>query len=74
MEHLSIDRQPVEAAIAPCKRVSVSSYLATRLVQAGVHEIFTVPGDFILFMLDEFIRNPQLELVGCCNELNAGST
>jgi TPP-dependent 2-oxoacid decarboxylase len=66
-------RLPVEDAIAQsATSVSVSNYLATRLVEAGVEKVFTVPGDFILAMLDEFVRHPNLQLIGCCNELNAG--
>jgi len=31
-----------------------------------------VPGDFTLALLDEFLKEPSLSMVGCCNELNAG--
>ncbi|KAL2633294.1 hypothetical protein R1flu_004773 [Riccia fluitans] len=31
-----------------------------------------VPGDFNLILLDHLIAEPELKLVGCCNELNAG--
>lgn len=51
---------------------SIGEYLARRLVQAGVRHYFTVPGDFNLVLLDQLLKNPALELVGCCNELNAG--
>ena len=51
---------------------SVGEYLATRLEQAGVRHYFTVPGDFNLVLLDQLLKNPRLQLIGCCNELNAG--
>ncbi len=51
---------------------TIGGYLATRLAQAGVRDFFSVPGDFNLVLLDEFLKQPELRMVGCCNELNAG--
>ncbi|KAI4338612.1 hypothetical protein MLD38_023649 [Melastoma candidum] len=34
--------------------------------------LFSVPGDFNLTLLDHLIAESSLNLVGCCNELNAG--
>jgi len=51
---------------------TVGAYLATRLAQAGARDFFSVPGDFNLVLLDEFLKQPGLRMVGCCNELNAG--
>ena len=51
---------------------TVGSYLATRLAQAGVRDFFGVPGDFNLVLLDALIKQPELRMIGCCNELNAG--
>lgn len=51
---------------------SVGEYLATRLEQIGVRHYFTVPGDFNLILLDQLLKNPRLQMIGCCNELNAG--
>eukprot|EP00981_Chlorochromonas_danica_P015862 scaffold14717_cov168-Ochromonas_danica.AAC.9 len=51
--------------------VTVGTYLARRLVQAGVGHYFTVPGDFTLSLLDEFLLQDNLNMIGCCNELNA---
>ncbi|XP_020419526.1 pyruvate decarboxylase 4 [Prunus persica] len=47
-------------------------HLARRLVQIGITDVFTVPGDFNLSLLDGLIAEPELNLIGCCNELNAG--
>ncbi|MCL7029199.1 hypothetical protein MKW94_013858 [Papaver nudicaule] len=51
---------------------TLGRHLARRLVQVGVSDVFAVPGDFNLTLLDDLIAEPGLKLVGCCNELNAG--
>lgn len=51
---------------------NLGRHLAQRLVQIGVEDIFTVPGDFNLTLLDHLIAEPKLKNIGCCNELNAG--
>ncbi|GJZ35176.1 pyruvate decarboxylase 1 [Tanacetum coccineum] len=51
---------------------TLGGHLAHRLVQIGVHDVFSVPGDFNLTLLDYLVAEPGLNLVGCCNELNAG--
>ncbi|KAG1346418.1 pyruvate decarboxylase 1 [Cocos nucifera] len=51
---------------------TLGRHLARRLVQIGVQDVFSVPGDFNLTLLDHLIAEPELNLVGCCNELNAG--
>ncbi|MEO1190496.1 MAG: thiamine pyrophosphate-binding protein [Pseudomonadota bacterium] len=53
-------------------RWTVGSYLAHRLHDIGLRHYFSVPGDFNLVLLDELLTNPGLQMVGCCNELNAG--
>lgn len=52
--------------------ISTANYLVTRLEQIGVKCFFTVPGDFILNLLDEFLRSNKIRMINCCNELNAG--
>ncbi|KAK8297127.1 hypothetical protein V6Z11_D05G166500 [Gossypium hirsutum] len=51
---------------------TLGRHLARRLVEIGVKDVFSVPGDFNLTLLDHLIAEPELNLVGCCNELNAG--
>ncbi|KAL0338162.1 UNVERIFIED_CONTAM: Pyruvate decarboxylase 2 [Sesamum angustifolium] len=51
---------------------TLGRHLARRLVQIGVSDVFSVPGDFNLTLLDHLIAEPGLTLIGCCNELNAG--
>ncbi|WOL04617.1 pyruvate decarboxylase 1-like [Canna indica] len=63
--------------LAPAKVVTsadatLGRHIARRLVQIGVNDVFSVPGDFNLTLLDHLIAEPGLRLIGCCNELNAG--
>ncbi|GAU39599.1 hypothetical protein TSUD_384820 [Trifolium subterraneum] len=51
---------------------TLGRHLARRLVEIGIRDVFSVPGDFNLTLLDHLIAEPQLNLIGCCNELNAG--
>ncbi|KAH0849549.1 hypothetical protein HID58_096295 [Brassica napus] len=51
---------------------TLGRHLAHRLVEIGVNDVFSVPGDFNLTLLDHLIAEPGLNLIGCCNELNAG--
>ena len=50
---------------------TAGSYLAKRFEQMGIEHNFIVPGDLNLVLLDELLKNKNLEQVGCCNELNA---
>jgi len=52
--------------------ISIGEYLAKRLEEIGVKHYFAVPGDYNLILLDKLIKNKNIELIGCCNELNAG--
>ncbi|GJX92100.1 pyruvate decarboxylase 2 isoform X2 [Tanacetum coccineum] len=54
------------------KDATLGRHLARRLVEVGITDIFTVPGDFNLTLLDHLIAEPRLKNIGCCNELNAG--
>lgn len=51
---------------------TLGRHVARRLVQIGIRDVFSVPGDFNLTFLDHLIDEPGLNVVGCCNELNAG--
>ena len=50
---------------------TVGNYLATRFEQIGVKHHFVVPGDYNLVLLDQLLRNKNVQQIGCCNELNA---
>ncbi|CAL5422794.1 unnamed protein product [Camellia sinensis] len=56
----------------PSPFATPSTPLARRLVQIGVSDVFSVPGDFNLTLLDHLLAKPGLNLIDCCNELNAG--
>ncbi len=53
------------------KRWTVGAYLIERVREVGVRHVFGVPGDYVLGFMDQLVASP-LELVGTCNELNAG--
>ncbi|OEL24652.1 Pyruvate decarboxylase 1 [Dichanthelium oligosanthes] len=69
--HTVIAAPPAAAAVSPAG-ATLGRHLARRLVQIGASDVFAVPGDFNLTLLDYLIAEPGLTLVGCCNELNAG--
>jgi len=50
---------------------TVGRYLVARLEEVGVRHVFGVPGDYVLGFMDEIVES-RMELVGTCNELNAG--
>jgi pyruvate decarboxylase len=60
------------ASFAASAEATLGRHLARRLVQVGVSDVFGVPGDFNLTLLDHLIAEPGLRFIGCCNELNAG--
>ncbi|KAF3536538.1 hypothetical protein F2Q69_00018243 [Brassica cretica] len=66
------DSAPSSALSVGSSEATLGRHLARRLVQAGVTDIFSVPGDFNLTLLDHLIAEPELKNIGCCNELNAG--
>lgn len=51
---------------------TVGDYLLDRLAELGVTEIFGVPGDFNLELLDHVVAHSDIRWVGSANELNAG--
>jgi len=62
---------PSSYPLSPAE-ATLGRHIARRLVQIGVTDVFTVPGDFNLTLLDHLIAEPGLKNIGCCNELNAG--
>jgi indolepyruvate decarboxylase len=51
---------------------TVGSYLAQRLQELKISDYFAIPGDYNLSLLDELLKNNALNMINCCNELNAG--
>ena len=71
-EHMRSPDERVFVEEPEVSTTTVGSYLAQRLVEAGASTFFTVPGDYILGLLDSLLKNKGLKMVGCCNELNGG--
>ncbi|KAF7067982.1 hypothetical protein CFC21_073787 [Triticum aestivum] len=75
MEIGSVPSQDEDAAAATPREATLGRHLARRLAEVGARDVFAVPGDFNLTLLDELeAEQPSgggVRLVGCCNELNA---
>jgi pyruvate decarboxylase len=54
------------------EKFTIGTYLAARLEQAGLKHYFAIPGDYNLTLLDELLKNSNLQMISCCNELNGG--
>ncbi|XXG85892.1 hypothetical protein AAC387_Pa11g0897 [Persea americana] len=72
-----MDTKIGSGVVSPCPffaapDATLGRHLARRLVEIGVTDVFTVPGDFNLTLLDHLIAEKGLTNIGCCNELNAG--
>jgi indolepyruvate decarboxylase len=52
--------------------MNVSDYLIKSLENIGISHIFGLPGDYNFEILYSVNRNPNVEWIGCTNELNAG--
>ncbi|WRX24038.1 Thiamine pyrophosphate enzyme [Theobroma cacao] len=63
---------PVSPTVINSSEATLGRHLARRLVHVGVTDVFSVPGDFNLTLLDHLIAELELNLIGCCNELKAG--
>jgi len=50
---------------------SVIEYVLGRLHDIGVTDVFGVPGDFAFPVQDALVAHPDINWIGCCNELNA---
>jgi TPP-dependent 2-oxoacid decarboxylase len=53
------------------ENTTVGRYLIDRLGMAGLKHMFGVPGDYVLDFMDRIVDS-DIELIGNCNELNAG--
>jgi len=50
---------------------TVIEYVLSRLHTIGITDVFGVPGDFAFPVNDAICLHPQMQWIGCCNELNA---
>jgi indolepyruvate decarboxylase len=51
---------------------TVIEYVLRRLKDIGIDATFGVPGDFAFPVQDAIVNDPDVDWIGCCNELNAG--
>ena len=49
---------------------TIGDYLAERFAQVGIRNVFVVPGDYNLVLLDKIQAQKDLSEIGCTNELN----
>jgi len=52
--------------------VKVADYLAQRMVELGIKDVFGLPGDFNFNVLYALEKNENINWINCTNELNAG--
>jgi len=53
-------------------RIKVAEYLIQELNKLGIEDVFGLPGDYNFNILYAIGDNPNMNWVGCTNELNAG--
>jgi indolepyruvate decarboxylase len=51
---------------------TVGTYIAHRLKELDMSCYFAIPGDYNLSLLDQLLKEKELQMINCCNELNAG--
>ena len=51
---------------------TVIEHVLGRLKDIGILDIFGVPGDFSFAVGDAVVNSPEVNWIGCCNELDAG--
>jgi indolepyruvate decarboxylase len=51
---------------------TVIQYVLGRLKDIGIGDVFAVAGDFAFAIHDAIVQDPDINYIGCCNELNAG--
>ncbi len=52
-------------------KIKVADYLAKRLYELGIEDVFGLPGDYNFNILDSIIKNQGLTWINSTNELNA---
>ncbi|MEA5537863.1 thiamine pyrophosphate-binding protein [Limnoraphis robusta Tam1] len=61
----------IEKPVVGSVTTTVGEYLVSQLEAVGVRHVFGVPGDYVLDLMDIMVES-SMQLVGTCNELNAG--
>lgn len=55
----------------PKAGMTIGDYLIQRLQDFGIHDVFGIPGDYVLTFYSQLEHSP-INVVGCCSEDNAG--
>ena len=55
----------------PVDQLSIGEFLIRRLQDYGIHDVFGIPGDYVLAFYSMLEHSP-INLIGCCREDNAG--
>ena len=65
--------EPVRPSSASSRRQDrcVADYIVHRLAQEGIDRCFGVAGDYAFPLCDAVDRSPEVQYIGCANELNA---
>ena len=50
---------------------TVIQHVLARLLDIGIGDVFGVPGDYAFAVNDAICEHPDINWIGCCNELNA---
>jgi phenylpyruvate decarboxylase len=61
----------IEPLSTSTSSLPLSEYIFRRILSLGIHSIFGVPGDYNLSLLEHIYSVPELNWIGCCNELNS---
>ncbi|KAK9866227.1 hypothetical protein WJX84_010850 [Apatococcus fuscideae] len=51
---------------------TLGNHLASRLTEIGIKDLFCVPGDFNMTLIDQLIAEKTLRMINCPSELTAG--
>lgn len=54
------------------EKITVSDYLIQELYKLGITDVFGLPGDYNFNLVDSVENHPNVNWIGCTNELNAG--
>jgi len=70
---IAVPRDVLALGRAPAPRVglSIGEYLIQRLQDYGIHDVFGLPGDYVLGFYSMLEESP-INVVGCCDESSAG--
>lgn len=72
MLELKMVEKYIIKGIGEMAKIKVADYLIQELSKLGIKDIFGLPGDYNFNVLYAIENNPDVNWIGCTNELNAG--